>query len=270
MPEPNKNPIVFSGIIAENYEKHLSPVLFIPTAADIASRLPANSENILEIACGTGQVTRLLKEKFSNAKITATDINPDMLSVAKNVVGEGGNVEWKVMDAQELDFPDNTFDCVICQFGIMFFPDKQKAVNEAYRVLKPGGKYIFNTWDSMDNLPVSKLSNDTVVSFFKDDPPQFFKIPFSMYEPAEMETLLKNAGFKNISVTNIKLEGSSPTAADAARGFTMGNPTYLAICERDESMLPDIRTAVEKKFTEKFGAENLRIPLSLYVSEGVK
>lgn len=270
MPEPNKNPIVFSGIIAENYEKHLSPVLFIPTAVDIASRLPANAVNILELACGTGQVTRLLKEKFPNAKITATDINPDMLSMAKNVVGEGGNVEWKVMDAQELDFPDNTFDAVICQFGIMFFPDKQKAVNEAYRVLKPGGKYIFNTWDSMDNIKIAKLSNEAVISFFKDDPPQFFNVPFSMYKAEEMEGMLKNSGFNDISVANIKLEGSSETAEGAARGFTMGNPTYLAICERDESMLPDIRKAVEKKFIEAYGAENLRIPLSLFVAEGVK
>lgn len=269
MSEPNKNPIAFSGIIAENYEKHLSPVFFTEPAKYLASRIPEGAKNILELACGTGQLTRLIAAKFPDAKITATDINPDMLTVAKDIVKDK-NIEWKVMDAQELDFPDSSFDVVICQFGIMFFPDKQKAVNETNRVLKAGGKYILNTWDKMENVTIAHHSNEVVMSYFPVDPPQFFKVPFSMYEPAEIEGLLKNAGFNDVSVANIKLEGSSATAEDAARGFTMGNPTYLAICERDESMLPEIRSAVQKKFTEAFGAENLRLPLSLFVTEGVK
>jgi ubiquinone/menaquinone biosynthesis C-methylase UbiE len=259
----------FKGIVAEYYEKYYSPILFTQPAKDLVSRLPKDLSAILELACGTGQVTRLMRAKYPNAKITATDLNPDMITVAKKmVIGKG--IDWKTMDAQEISFEDNSFDAVVCQFGVMFFPDKQKSVNEVYRVLKPGGSYLFSTWDKIANQRTSILTRDVIISFFKDDPPTFFDIPFSMYDKAIMEELMKNAGFKDVSVKNVLLEGTSQSAGDAAKGFTMGNPVYFSICERDESMLPEITETIKKKFAAEFGDNQLRIPLSLWVTEGKK
>src|SRR5205823_6905995 len=147
----------FTNNVAENYEKYMGPIFFEPYAKDMTDRLgTGNITSILEIACGTGQVTRLLRTKFPDAKITATDLNPGMLETAKKIINEKDKIEWLIADAQELPFDENTFDAVICQFGLMFLPDKQKGINEARRVLKPEGKFIFNTWDSMQNNPVKK------------------------------------------------------------------------------------------------------------------
>jgi ubiquinone/menaquinone biosynthesis C-methylase UbiE len=262
--------IKFAGSIAENYEKYLTSVFFTEPAKDIISRVPKDTVSILELACGTGMVTRMLREKFPEAKITATDINPDMLKVAKEKLEGKSGIEWAEVNAEEIPYGDNTFDCVICQYGIMFVPDKQKMVGEAFRVLKPGGTFLFNTWDSLEKVTIAGITNGVIKDFFKDDPPAFYSIPFSMYNPSEMEGYMKTAGFNNISVDNVKLEGTSPSAEDAAIGFSEGNPIYTAICERDKNMLPEIKKTLAEKFSKEFGATNLKIPLSLFVTQGTK
>ncbi len=261
--------IAFAGSIAENYEKYLRPVLFDEPAKDIINRVPGSTVSILELACGTGIVTEALKGKFPSAKITATDINPDMLKVAQDKI-PGDAVEWAVVNAEEIPYADNSFDCVLCQFGIMFVPDKQKMVNESFRVLKPGGKLIFNTWDEIKNVPATGIASEVITEFFKTDPPAFYTIPFSMYKPSEIESYLKNAGLKNISVENIKLEGTSPSGDDMAIGIVEGNPIYTEICARDKNMLPEIKKSLSEKFSKAFGSKSLKIPLSLFVTEGTK
>jgi len=261
--------IAFAGTIAENYEKYLRPVLFDKPAKDITNRVPHSAGAILELACGTGIVTEALKEKFPSAKITATDINPDMLAVAQDKM-QDSNIVWDVVNAEEIPYTDNSFDVVLCQFGIMFVPDKQKMVNEAFRVLKPGGKFIFNTWDEIKNVPATGIASEVITEFFKTDPPAFYTIPFSMYNPAEIKAYLENAGFKNISVENIKLEGTSPSPDDMAMGIVEGNPIYTEICQRGKNMLPAIKKSLSEKFAKAFGNTSLKIPLSLFVTEGTK
>jgi ubiquinone/menaquinone biosynthesis C-methylase UbiE len=131
----------FTGSIPELYERALVPLLFTPYALDMARRAAQRRpQRILEIAAGTGAVTRHLLQDIPAAHIVATDLNPAMLEQARKAV-DSPRVEWRQADAQELPFPDASFDAVLCQFGVMFFPDKVRAFSEARRVLKPGGMY---------------------------------------------------------------------------------------------------------------------------------
>src|SRR5579859_4303441 len=136
---------VFSGSIPKLYETYLVPLIFEPYAADLAKRLASRSlTRVLEIAAGTGVVTRrlalVLPESIS---IVATDLNQPMLDQAA-ALGTRRPVEWRQADAMQLPFQDRTFDAVVCQFGVMFFPDRAKAFAETRRVLKPGGIFLFN------------------------------------------------------------------------------------------------------------------------------
>ena len=264
-----KQHALFAGTIPINYEKYLGPFLFEPYALDIISRLKDKKySNILELACGTGRVTAHLAKLVSPGTLTATDLNKDMIEVAKQFVTDE-NIKWQVADAMELPFEKNSFDAVVCQFGIMFFPDKLKGLQEAYRVLKPGGKLIFNTWDKVENVPAIHEGRKTIESFFENDTPGFYAIPFSMHDKNELESLMKAAGFKNAKASLGKKEGIS-SAPDLAKGMVDGNPIYLAIIEKDPSLVEPIRIKVEEVLAKKFGAKPLKSPLAAWVCEGEK
>ena len=136
--------IAFVGSVPELYTRYMGPMFFEPYAADLANRLGGMaSGKVRETACGTGIVTRALADTMG---ITATDLNQPMLDFAKSQPG-GEGIDWQQADAQNLPFPDRSFDIVVCQFGVMFFPDKEKVYREALRVLKPGGRFFFNVWE---------------------------------------------------------------------------------------------------------------------------
>src|SRR5271169_5492662 len=164
----------FSGSIPKLYEAYLVPLIFEPYAADMASRVAARSPTrVLEIAAGTGVVTRQMASALpASAAIVATDLNQPMLDLASTVTIERP-VEWRQADALQLPFEDGTFDAVVCQFGVMFFPDKRKAFSEARRVLRPGGAFIFNVWDRIEENEFAHTVTTALESVFPGDPPRF-------------------------------------------------------------------------------------------------
>lgn len=260
----------FAGTIPINYEKYLGPFLFEPYALDIVSRVQDKKyPAILEIACGTGRVTGHLANSVQCDTITATDLNPDMISVAKEIISDS-KIKWMAADALELPFPDHSFELVVCQFGIMFFPDKPKGIKEMYRVLKPGGKLIFNTWDEVENNPATHAGRKIIESYFDNDPPKFYNIPFIMHDEKELHLLTAESGFKNIKVTLVKKEGISASAADLAMGIVEGNPIYLSITERDPALVEPIKNQIQKVLAKEFGDKPLKAPLQAWVCEAEK
>ncbi len=150
--------IRFTGSIPANYDKYLGPVFFEPYALDAAARLPKTAKRVLEVACGTGIVTRRLREAMRpDAHFTATDLSPAMVEYARSRMPGAAGVEFRPADAMALPFPDASFDALVCQFGVMFVPDKAVAFAEMRRVLAPGGTLIFSVWDSLAVNPASRL-----------------------------------------------------------------------------------------------------------------
>src|SRR5437016_694402 len=139
----------FAGSIPEFYDRHLGPFLFEPWAAELARRLdPAGGDapRVLELAAGTGILTRELRMRLpSAARIVATDLNDGMLDIARSRLADLSGIEYRQADATSLPFEAGSFDAVVCQFGVMFFPDKPAAMAEAFRALRPGGQLLFNS-----------------------------------------------------------------------------------------------------------------------------
>lgn len=257
MPEANAT---FAGSIPENYDRFLGPILFEPYAVDLVSRLVISKDaSVLELACGTGIVTRRLLDRLGpGAKLLATDLNDAMLDYARARFGAGDAVEWKQADATDLPFADQSFEAAVCQFGLMFFPDKERAVRETFRVLKPGGTFLFNVWDAIEQNDLPYTAHEVVSKFFADNPPDFYNVPFSFHDPETIRTLLSTAGFDDIHLTLLPLEALAASALDAAKGLLHGNPIITAIRERDESRIPEIETALASAIAARFGAEPVR------------
>src|SRR6266508_1729267 len=257
----------FVGSIPENYDRYLGPVLFEPHAADLVARLDLPDNGVvLELACGTGIVTRRLRERLARtSKIIATDLNDAMLAYAMRKFDASAAIEWNRADATELPFPDRSFDAVVCQFGIMFFPDKEKAVHEVFRVLKPGGVFLFNVWDKIEQNDLPRVAHIVISKFFDDNPPNFYEIPFSFHDPSVIRSLLSTAGFRQIHSESVSLPAIAHSARDLAHGLVHGNPVIAAIRERDESRIPEIEATVEATVIREYGDAPVRARMQALV-----
>lgn len=264
----------FTGSIPEIYDACLGPLLFDFSARDLAERAKrfiSSESGILEIACGTGIATRHLREALpSGSKIIATDLNDAMLEIAGKKLAGFADVSIQQADAMSLPFGDREFDAVVCQFGIMFFPDKAKGLAEMFRVLKPGGSLIFNVWDSLDNNRCVGIARETISSFFDSDPPQFLKTPFGFHDPLHIKDLLNRAGFKNAE-SDIVSETVEADSVDAiAKGFVEGNPGIIEINERANAGSAEITEAVAEAIKNAYGKPPVKIPLQELAFTAVK
>lgn len=257
----------FVGSIPENYDRYLGPCLFEPYALDIAERVQVSEgASVLEIACGTGIVTRHLRNSMpKSVKLVATDLNDAMLAYAGAKFGPDDSVEWKQADATSLPFADASFDVVVCQFGLMFFPDKATALREVHRVLVPGGVFVFNVWDEIEQNELAQIAHETVSTFFERDPPTFYQIPFGLYEQSVIRNLLESAGFIDSQIEVLAKTGISPSAVDAATGLVEGNPVIVEINQRATAGVPVIEAALAAAVVSKCGDNPVRSKLQALV-----
>ena len=276
----------FVGSIPENYDRYLGPVLFEPYARDLAARLVAKAgARVLELACGTGIVTSRLRERMPvGATLTATDLNEPMLEIARHRLANARGIEWRQADACALPFPPASFDAVVCQFGLMFVPDKPAAFREVRRVLVPGGQFLFNTWDSIEVNPFARIAADTIRRIVPIDPPTFYELPFSMHDRAAIAALLKDAGFGADDDTGtagagasggasaaparieaVALQGESPATRDLATGLIEGNPVGPSLRERGGVSTDALRDALAEALAREMGDRPARVALRALV-----
>lgn len=266
--DPN---VIFEGSIPTNYDRYLGPALFEPFAKDMAARLKDEQpKNVLEIACGTGILTRRLRDSLApTVRLVATDLNPGMLAFAQGKFSASENLEWQDADAEALPFDEGSFDAVVCQFGLMFVPNKELVMRECYRILSSGGVFLFNVWDSIERNPFGQIAHRTIASFFEHDPPSFYELPFGFYDADLIRGLLERAGFKAIEATLVKLPCLSPSAAEFAIGLVRGNPVSTAIQERGVE-IDDVIRAVTREIAQRYGAAPVESTMQAFVWRAIR
>ena len=230
----------FAGTIPEIYDRYLGPVIFEPYAVDLARRVaPQVGGPVLEVACGTGILTRQLRAHVApTIQLVATDLNEPMIEYARTRLSGAEPITWKHADAAMLPFPPASFAAVVCQFGLMFVPDKQAAFREARRVLIESGVLAFNVWASLADNPFGRIAHETIATFFPVDPPNFYTVPFGFHDPDVLRRLLTTHGFGQVEIERVTCEARSPSAHSFAIGLVKGNPVSLAIQERGASLDP--------------------------------
>jgi ubiquinone/menaquinone biosynthesis C-methylase UbiE len=249
----------FSGSIPAYYDSCLGPAWFDAFGADLAKRLPAaSSGDVLEIACGTGLVTRRLREHIDPARrLVASDISNAMLDYARNKLIHLQGIEWLEANAASLPFSDGEFGAVVCAFGLMFVPDKRAALSEVQRVLGSGGLFLFNVWDRLDRNPAAATNARVVADLFPGDAEVQLTTPYEMHDPELLRQLLQQAGFQEILIEKKQLEVHAVSARQIALGQIRGTPRSLLLEKRGAS-LDDVVEKVAAALSKAGGADPWR------------
>jgi SAM-dependent methyltransferase len=257
----------FVGGIPENYDSCLGPVLFAGYAEDIARRAAAEpTAAVLELAAGTGIVTRTLRDALpADAQLMATDLNAPMLEIARRKFAPGETVDFRPADAMALPFADASFDLVVCQFGVMFFPDRVAALCEARRVLKPGGRYLFNVWASLEANPFADIASRVGAEIFPENPPTFYRVPFGYADPEIVSAEVAKAGLRVAHVERVKLDRPVKDWPAFAHGLVHGNPLIAEIESRGTASADEVVARLLSALRERFGAGATSMPLEAIV-----
>ena len=247
---------VFAGSIPKLYETYLVPLIFEPYAVDLANRLGSRSlSRVLEIAAGTGVVTRALASALpESAAIVATDLNQAMLDQAA-AVGTKRPVEWRQADAMQLPFRDGTFDAVVCQFGVMFFPEKAKAFAEARRMLRPGGVFLFNAWDRIEENEFADTVTTALETVFPKDPPRFMaRTPHGYYDRSHIARDLADGGFTTPPrIDTVAARSRAKSPREPAIAYCQGTPLRNEIETRDAARLSEATDVAAEAIARRFG-----------------
>ena len=253
--------------IPVNYDAYMGPMVFDTYALDLVGRLEMTKPvSVLELACGTGGVTKhILSNLPRNSALIATDISEDMMDVAKQTI-DAPNLLWKNVDMSSIPSEDNMFDIVICQFGLMFVPDKLVAIKEMFRVLKPGGQLLFNTWGNLDQNPIWKLSFKILREYLGGLPFAPEMGPFGLQQPEPVLELLKEAGFASFTATSVYKTAIAESAEHASTGYLLVSP----VIQKKPELFPIMHEVMVKDFKDAFGNETIKSPLLAQVFEARK
>lgn len=256
--------VAFAGSIPAIYDRYLSSLLFAPYAEDLVKRaVSLQPRSVLETAAGTGIVTELLLGALPEAEATVTDLNQAMVDVAASKVGLH-RAKFCTADAQCLPFADRSFDLVVCQFGMMFLPDRVVGYSEAKRVLRSGGHLLFNVWDRLERNAATDVAANAVCRLFADDPPHFFhRVPFGYYDLELIEDEVRSAGFVEVSLETVSKVGRASGAREAAVGLCQGTPLRSEIEARGN--LEAATSAAAQALAATFGSGLIEAPMSAHV-----
>ena len=247
----------FVGSIPKIYDTYLVPLIFESYAQDLADRVGAlESVSVLETAAGSGVVTRAMVSTLPpEAQYIVTDLNQPMLDHAASKQESDSRISWRQADALDLPFDDASFEVVVCQFGVMFFPDRITGYSEAYRVLKPGGKLIFNVWDRIETNEFADVVTGAAATVFPDDPPQFLpRTPHGYYDENLIREELHGGGFTEVSYESLETTSSAPSPRHPAIAYCQGTPLRNEIEERNADLLNRVTDCAAEAISVRYGA----------------
>lgn len=244
----------YSG--AELYERDFVPAIATPVAGELmrtANLQPG--ERVLDVACGTGLITRLAAERVGpTGSVTGIDIAPDMIAVAKTVpVPTAPVIDWRIADATALDVPDDSYDVVTCQMGLMFIEDRPRAIAEMRRVLVPGGRLVVNTPGVIQ--PPFELMEKAIVDHISPDLGGFIRAIFSIPDPDVLADLLRDAGLRDVTARTYTAAFRLPPPAEFLWQYINLTPMAPFVARAPE----DAKAAMEREVVEG---------LEPYVSDG--
>lgn len=197
---PHHEPWQLEGSSAELYERYLVPAITALWAGDLVERVaPAPGERVLDVACGTGIVARLVAKRMGSGQIVGLDLNAGMLAVARAVsAGHQPLIEWREGSALKLPFEDSAFNVVLCQLGLQFFPDRFAALREMFRVLSPEGRLGLNVYSAIERTPVALALAEALDQHLGVGASAVKRSEHALANADDLQRLIVDAGFSDV------------------------------------------------------------------------
>lgn len=224
------------GSAPELYQRYLVPAITSIWAADLIDRArPRPAEAALDIACGTGAVTRLAAERIASGRIVGLDFNPGMLAVARSVPSSGATIEWLEGSALSLPFDDSSFDLVLCQLGLQFFPDRPLALREMKRVLAPSGRVALSVYGAIERTPAAYAFVQALDRSLGSAASKIKRAEHIFLEANDVATLMTGEGFEQVDVKTVTKRITFPSVFDYVRFQLIATPMTVLLSDRNDA-----------------------------------
>lgn len=239
-----------TGSAAVQYERYAVEGFFAAWADDLLTRAELQpGERVLDVACGTGIVSRgAITQVGETGSVTGVDLNAGMLAEAVDHVPAGRQIHWREGDATALPFDDASFDVILCQQGLQFFPDKSAAAAEMRRVLAPGGRVLVSVWRSLDHNPYSATVAEALGRHLDPKFEAMMTAPFAFGDAADLEAVFRLAGFDDIGVETVELKPQHARSAQRVEGLLLGLPMAESVAAMQpaarEAMIGDVLAGI--------------------------
>ena len=187
--------------VAELFQRGIVPRITSLWAKDLVDRACVRvGDNVLDIACGTGVVTRLAAQQSVTGRVVGLDLNADMLRVARGIDRtDDVPIEWREGSALALPFEEGVFNVVLCRLGLQFFPDKSLALHEMARVLTSGGRLLLSVFTPIERTPVAHAFANALDRHLGEGASSAKRVEHSFSDSGALVRLAVNAGLEKSS-----------------------------------------------------------------------
>ena len=260
----------FAGSIAENYHRYLVPAIFEPWAEDLVALAPLRpGGRVLDVACGPGVVARLAARRAGAGQVTGLDINPGMLQLARSLPSELP-ISWQEGSALQMPFPDESFDVVLCQQGVQFFPGRAAGLREMRRVLARGGRVVLAVWGPIEQSPGFAALAAALGRHVSADAAAAARSPFSLWSIDELGDLLEGAGWRNAEIQSRERMLHFPSPAEFVPQYVWGSPIAAVIGKPDASMLEAVIRDVTDALQPYLDDHGLSFPIENHLATALR
>jgi len=249
------------GDAAELYQRHLVPAITAIWAADLVERVGLRrGERVLDVACGTGVVARAAAGRVGRTgHVAGIDINAAMLAVARLLpAGPGASVSWFRGSALSLPFAAGSYDVVLCQLGLQFFPDRPAALAEMRRVLVTGGRLGLSVYGPIERNPAAFALAGALDRHLGPDASATKRAEHALADPALLRTLAAGAGFRRVQIVTETRIIRFASAADYVRIQLTATPLASLLSQHAEgpvrhlaqALIADVAAALQARQTD--------------------
>ena len=258
-----------SGNAAELYERYHVPAIVGPWAADLVAFAPPRpGERVLDVACGTRVLARLAAQHAGpSGRVVGLDLNAGMFAVARSLSPvPGAPIEWHEGSALAMPFPDASFDLVLCQYGLQFFPDRPAALREMRRVLVPGGRLALSVWRAIRHNPFHVAMAEVLARHVGPAAVPTFQAAFSLGSAEELRALIAGAGFSNAIIRAATRTHRVGAPEEFIRWWLVGSPMADAVGQVDEISRTALTSEVISALRPYMDAGGLSFPTGTHLA----